>query len=162
MLFQKLGKFLDSLRILNQIYYSLCHSQSIRFRHQVEILWCVHYKFTPECKHLLCLNYFTHILCMCMCHSQRFNFIVKQSGNNSQYIYIYTYIIYDVKINYSLTHMKYMSLLFLYSVCVKNESVMFCDLKMQLMVLKHITTKNEWWIKTIKYPWTRKMAKQAL
>lgn len=114
-LFQKFGKILDSLLILNQIYYSLGYSQSIRFRHQVKSFMGVHYKFTPECKHLLCLNYFTYTLSMCTCVEVYVSLpkitFHSQSGNNSQERKKkkQIYVISDVKIYYSLTHMKYVS-----------------------------------------------------
>lgn len=89
MLFQKYGKFLDSLHILNRIYYSLGHSQSIRFRHQVQsFMVCplqVHTWMQPLTVSQLLHIYLVHVhMCACvMCHSQRFHFIAKQSGNNS-------------------------------------------------------------------------------
>ena len=115
---------------------------------------------------------------MCMCHSQRFHCIVKQSCINSQErktnlynLWWWDKILTDShEIRLPLT---YISLLLLYSVCVKTESVMFCGLKMQLMVLKYShylsimkhckihNKNNKWQRKTIKHPWTRKLAKQA-
>jgi hypothetical protein len=122
----------------------------------VEKVWGARYKLGVRYLSKRYGTSYIHLVqvCMCMCHSQRFHFIVKQAGNNSPKKNIYIYIIYYVKINYSLVHVTNMSstdlhiITIFYSVCVKIESVMFCGLKMQLIVLKHshyLTVNNKAW-----------------